>query len=203
MKKNVLLNDSSFFFFQIPTQSFSVLLPGVCLRNISRFFAKKIIFFSIVSLLPFSLLFRSVLVRFDIWTRVTEIGRWRTGSHIWKKVNVKMHNIKEKFEIDYSSFRTEVSKRRRSATTRELSKEIFFFFSQRFYLSSINDWRKTKKKKKERDKRTGRWSPLTKEMLFRACFSENSVFRAEERGLVGWGYAERRNLPIHGDLHQT
>lgn len=66
MKKNVLLNDSSLFFFQIPTQSFSVLLPGVCLRNISRFFAKKIIFFSIVSLLPFfsSVPFRSRPTRY-------------------------------------------------------------------------------------------------------------------------------------------
>lgn len=42
-----------------------------------------------------------------------------------KKVNVKMHNIKEKFDIDYSSFRTEISKRRRSATTRELTKMAY------------------------------------------------------------------------------
>ncbi|CAK9830895.1 Kynurenine/alpha-aminoadipate aminotransferase, mitochondrial [Anthophora retusa] len=33
-----------------------------------------------------------------------------------------MHKTKEKFEVDYSSFKTEVSKRRRSATTRELTK---------------------------------------------------------------------------------
>ncbi|CAL7946128.1 unnamed protein product [Xylocopa violacea] len=33
-----------------------------------------------------------------------------------------MHKNKEKFEMDYSSFKTEISKRRRSATTRELTK---------------------------------------------------------------------------------
>lgn len=86
-----------------------------------------------------------------------------------------MHNMKEKFEIDYSSFRTEVSKRRRSATTRELSKEIFFFFSKILLAKE--------KKEEERNKRIG--SRLTKEMFFRTCFSENGVFRAEERGLVG------------------
>lgn len=60
-----------------------------------------------------------------------------------KKVNVKMHNIKEKFDIDYSSFRTEISKRRRSATTRELSKKIFFFFLK----DSICRYKRKKKKK--------------------------------------------------------
>lgn len=88
-----------------------------------------------------------------------------------------MHNMKEKFEIDYSSFRTEVSKRRRSATTRELSKEIFFSLKD-----SIRRLAK-EKKEEERNKRIG--SRLTKEMFFRTCFSENGVFRAKERGLVG------------------
>lgn len=77
-----------FFYFFFPTQSFSALLPGVCLRNISRFFTKKIIFFFFHrSLFPFPLLFSSVLDRFDIWTRVTEIKdvRWRTGSHEVRK----------------------------------------------------------------------------------------------------------------------
>lgn len=61
-----------------------------------------------------------------------------------KKVNVKMHNIKEKFDIDYSSFRTEISKRRRSATTRELSKKIFFFFSKILF-SDIKEKKRRKK----------------------------------------------------------
>lgn len=77
-----------------------------------------------------------------------------------KKVNVKMHNIKEKFDIDYSSFRTEISKRRRSATTRELSKKIFFFF---FLKDSICRYKRTKerkKKKQERNKRIGKMDLL-------------------------------------------
>lgn len=76
-----------------------------------------------------------------------------------KKVNVKMHNIKEKFDIDYSSFRTEISKRRRSATTRELSKKIFFFFLK----DSICRYKRTKerkKKKQERNKRIGKMDLL-------------------------------------------
>lgn len=37
-------------------------------------------------------------------------------------VALKMYNKKEKFQMDYSTFKTEVSKRRRSAIVRELSK---------------------------------------------------------------------------------
>lgn len=35
-----------------------------------------------------------------------------------------MQKIREKFNLDYSSFKTEVSKQRRSATTRELSMKL-------------------------------------------------------------------------------
>lgn len=199
MKKNVLLNDSSLFFF---SNSHSIVLcplaRGVFTKYIEIFREKNHIFFHSF---PFAVfLFCSVPFPAD---SIFELASpklegkesWRTGSQIWKKVNAKMHNMKEKFEIDYSSFRTEVSKRRRSATTRELSKEIFFFLKD-----SIRRLAK-EKKEEERNKRIG--SRLTKEMFFRTCFSKNGVFRAEERGLVGWGYAEWRNLPFLGDLHQT
>lgn len=149
MKKNVLLNDSSLFFF---SNSHSIVLcplaRGVFTKYIEIFREKNHIFFHSF---PFAVfLFCSVPFPAD---SIFELASpklegkesWRTGSQIWKKVNAKMHNMKEKFEIDYSSFRTEVSKRRRSATTRELSKEIFFF-SQRFY-SSIGEREKRKRKK--------------------------------------------------------
>lgn len=149
MKKNVLLNDSSLFFF---SNSHSIVLcplaRGVFTKYIEIFREKNHIFFHSF---PFAVfLFCSVPFPAD---SIFELASpklegkesWRTGSQIWKKVNAKMHNMKEKFEIDYSSFRTEVSKRRRSATTRELSKEIFFFFSKILFV----DWRKRKKKKKE------------------------------------------------------
>lgn len=149
MKKNVLLNDSSLFFF---SNSHSIVLcplaRGVFTKYIEIFREKNHIFFHSF---PFAVfLFCSVPFPAD---SIFELASpklegkesWRTGSQIWKKVNVKMHNMKEKFEIDYSSFRTEVSKRRRSATTRELSKEIFFF-SQRFY-SSIGEREKRRRKK--------------------------------------------------------
>lgn len=149
MKKNVLLNDSSLFFF---SNSHSIVLcplaRGVFTKYIEIFREKNHIFFHSF---PFAVfLFCSVPFPAD---SIFELASpklegkesWRTGSQIWKKVNAKMHNMKEKFEIDYSSFRTEVSKRRRSATTRELSKEIFFF-SQRFY-SSISEREKRRRKK--------------------------------------------------------
>lgn len=149
MKKNVLLNDSSLFFF---SNSHSIVLcplaRGVFTKYIEIFREKNHIFFHSF---PFTVfLFCSVPFPAD---SIFELASpklegkesWRTGSQIWKKVNAKMHNMKEKFEIDYSSFRTEVSKRRRSATTRELSKEIFFF-SQRFY-SSIGEREKRRRKK--------------------------------------------------------
>lgn len=149
MKKNVLLNDSSLFFF---SNSHSIVLcplaRGVFTKYIEIFREKNHIFFHSFSFTVF--LFCSVPFPAD---SIFELASpklegkesWRTGSQIWKKVNAKMHNMKEKFEIDYSSFRTEVSKRRRSATTRELSKEIFFF-SQRFY-SSIGEREKRRRKK--------------------------------------------------------
>lgn len=149
MKKNVLLNDSSLFFF---SNSHSIVLcplaRGVFTKYIEIFREKNHIFFHSF---PFAVfLFCSVPFPADsifelASPKLESKESWRTGSQIWKKVNAKMHNMKEKFEIDYSSFRTEVSKRRRSATTRELSKEIFFF-SQRFY-SSIGEREKRRRKK--------------------------------------------------------
>lgn len=198
-KECVVKRFISFFFFQIPTQSFSVLLPGVCLRNISRFFAKKIIFFSIVSLLPFfsSAPFRSRPTRY--------LNSLRRN---WKVKKVEEREVK--FERKWTQRCTIWRKNSRSIIRRSGPKSRnvedrrppenwvrrFFFFLK----DSIRRLAK-EKKEEERNKRIG--SRLTKEMFFRTCFSENGVFRAEERGLVGWGYAEWRNLPFLGDLHQT
>lgn len=50
-----------------------------------------------------------------------------------------MHKNKDKFKMDYSSFTTEVSKRRRSATTRELSKKILLTILIAIMIESIRD----------------------------------------------------------------
>lgn len=147
-KECVVKRFISFFFFQIPTQSFSVLLPGVCLRNISRFFAKKIIFFSIVSLLPFfsSVPFRSRPTRY--------LNSLRRN---WKVKKVEERGVK--FERKWTQRCTIWRKNSRSIIRRSGPKSRnvedrrlpenwvrrFFFFSKILFV----DWRKRKKKKKE------------------------------------------------------
>ena len=91
--------------------------------------------------------------------------------------------MKEQFEVDYMSFRTEVSKRRKPLATRELSKIL--------HLLSL-----------EGEKNIEKLFPNERSFAL-SSFSENSVFRVEQRGLAGGGHAERRNLPFQGDLHQT